>query len=88
MKIVLTNCSQEETDDSKMRNEQQPKRVRYRVRDRVMTARGEGIIKHVFPRGPHGKKTYAVDLGNTRHGVIFHEDEIAPVSGAVAIQLA
>ncbi|OGA22285.1 MAG: hypothetical protein A3I02_04525 [Betaproteobacteria bacterium RIFCSPLOWO2_02_FULL_67_26] len=53
-----------------------PKRAAYGIQDKVRTLRGEGIIKHVFPRGPHGKNAYAVDFGNKRFGVIFAEDEI------------
>ena len=53
-----------------------PKRAVYGIQDKVRTLRGEGIIKYVFPRGPHGKNAYSVDLGNKRIGVIFAEDEI------------
>ena len=66
---------------------QKRKRTGYRVRDRVWTARGQGTIKYVFPRGPHGKNTYSVALGNTRFGVIFSEDEIAPVADIITISL-
>jgi len=63
------------------------KRTGYRVRDRVWTARGQGTIKYVFPRGPHGKNTYSVVLGNTRFGVVFNEDELAPVSDIIMLSL-
>ncbi len=55
------------------------KRAAYGIRDKVKTLRGEGIIKYVFPRGPHGKKAYSVEFGNKRVGVIFDEDEITLV---------
>ena len=53
-----------------------PKRAAFGIQDKVRTLRGEGTIKHVFPRGPHGKNAYAVDFANKRVGVIFAEDEI------------
>jgi len=52
------------------------KRAAYDVRDKVRTLRGEGIIKYVFSRGPHGKSAYSVDFGSKRVGVIFGEDEL------------
>jgi hypothetical protein len=51
----------------------------YGIRDKVRTRRGEGIIKYVYPRGPHGKNAYSVDFGNRPVGVIFSEDEITLV---------
>ena len=54
----------------------EPKRAAYGIRDKVRTHRGEGIIKYVFLRGPHGKNAYSVDFGNRPVGVIFNEDEI------------
>jgi hypothetical protein len=53
-----------------------PKRAVYGIRDKVKTHRGEGVIKYVYPRGPHGKNAYSVDFGNRPVGVIFDEDEI------------
>jgi len=53
-----------------------PKLAAYGIQDKVRTHRGEGIIKYVYPRGPHGKNAYSVDFGNKRVGVIFAEDEI------------
>ena len=53
-----------------------PKLAVYGIRDKVKTHRGEGIIKYVYPRGPHGKNAYSVDFGNRPVGVIFDEDEI------------
>ena len=52
------------------------KRAAFGIQDKVRTLRGEGIIKHVFPRGPYGKNAYSVDFANKRVGVIFAEDEI------------
>lgn len=50
----------------------------YRVLDAVKTARGEGVIKFVFPRARNGKIAYSVNLANRRLGIIFHENELAP----------
>ncbi|MBY0268658.1 MAG: hypothetical protein K2X06_02140 [Burkholderiales bacterium] len=55
-------------------------RTQYRVRDPVRTARGEGVIKFVFPRSRNGRIAYAVNFANKRLGVIFHENELAPGS--------
>ena len=52
------------------------KRAAFGIQDKVRTRRGEGTIKHVFPRGPHGKNAYSVDFANKRFGVIFAEDEM------------
>lgn len=57
-----------------------PKRAAFGIQDKVRTLRGEGTIKHVFPRGPHGKNAYSVDFANKRVGVIFAEDEITFVA--------
>ena len=56
-----------------------PDRAAYGIRDKVRTRRGEGIIKYVYPRGPHGKNAYSVGFGNRPVGVIFSEDEITLV---------
>lgn len=56
-----------------------PGRAAYGVRDKVKTRRGEGIIKYVYPQGPHGKNAYSVDFGNRPIGVVFSEDEITLV---------
>lgn len=53
----------------------------YRVLDTVRTARGEGVIKFVFPRARNGKIAYSVNFANRRLGIIFHENELAPPSG-------
>ena len=52
------------------------KRTVYVAGDKVRTSSGEGIIKHVYPRGPHGKSAYCVSFSNRRAGVIFSEDEV------------
>lgn len=52
----------------------------YRVLDTVKTARGEGVVKFVFPRARNGKIAYSVNFANRRLGIIFHENEIAPSS--------
>lgn len=52
-------------------------RTEYRVRDTVRTARGEGVIKFVFPRSRNGKIAYSVNFANKRLGIIFHENELA-----------
>jgi hypothetical protein len=53
-----------------------PDRAAYGIRDKVRTRRGEGIIKHVYLRGPNGKNAYSVGFGKRPVGVIFSEDEI------------
>ena len=62
------------------------KPVAYGIRDKVRTLRGEGIIKYVFPRGPHGKNMYSVDFSNKRVGVIFNENEIALLEKCESIE--
>lgn len=52
----------------------------YCVLDTVRTARGEGVIKFVFPRTRNGKVAYSVNFANRRLGIIFHENELAPSS--------
>jgi hypothetical protein len=54
------------------------KEAEYRALDRVSTLLGEGVVKHVYPRGPHGKNAYFINFGNRRVGVVFSEDELAP----------
>ena len=59
---------------------QQTKRAVYRVRDKVRTALGEGVVKYVFPHGPGGKTAYSVRFDKKRVGVIFDEDEITLIA--------
>jgi aromatic ring-cleaving dioxygenase len=55
------------------------KRALFRIRDKVRTIRGNGVIKYAYPTGPHGKYAYSVHFENKRVGEIFSEDEITLV---------
>ena len=55
------------------------KRALFKIRDRVSTIRGKGVIKYAYPTGPHGKYAYSVQFKNKRVGEIFSEDEITLV---------
>lgn len=48
----------------------------YGISHKVRTVRGKGIIKYVFPAGPHGRLAYSVHFANKRVGEIFNEDEV------------
>ena len=61
----------------------------FQAHDRVRTARGPGVIKHVFPSRVRGRNMYYVTFDGLRVGQVFNEGELRLAEkGAGAMQSA
>ena len=56
----------------------------FQIQDRVKTARGSGVVTHVFPSLIRGRNTYVVAFENARTGQVFSEGELSRAEGLIA----